>query len=127
MKKLQGCVYSTVPPFQESPTTILIACFTPITAAAHNQEALAPGQVKMDNQLDQASKHYTAISRMLYKNYLIHSVFNAVKTLALFLAFLTNLDNWNPTSGEQAPEKPTLCNFLENIIAKLTLRAEKTW
>ena len=72
MRKLQGCIYSTVSPFLESPTTISIACFTPITAAARNQETLALKQVDMDDQLDQASQHRTAISRILHKNYLIH-------------------------------------------------------
>ena len=49
----------------------------------------------MDVQLDQAPKHHTAISSSLQKNYLVHSVHDTVKTLASFLAFLTNVADWH--------------------------------
>ena len=41
--------------------------------------------------IGQAPQHRTAISSILHKNYRIHSVFDAIKTLASFLAFLTNV------------------------------------
>ena len=79
---------------------------------------------RVDNQLDQASQHRTTISHILHKSYLVHSVFDAAKTLA---SFLTNVADWNPTKVEQALDRLAFYNFLEDIIAKLTSRAVKTW
>ena len=126
MESLQGCAYSTVAPFQETPMTILIACFTPVSAAARDQETLALKQVDMDNQLDQAPQHRTVINSTMYKNYLVHSVFDVIKTLALFLAFLTNVADWNQSKTNQASVGSDLCHFLEEVIVQLTLRAGKT-
>ena len=81
----------------------------------------------MDDQLDQAPQHHTAISSTLYKNYLVHSVHNAVKTLALLLALLTNIADWSPSKPNQASMRPDLCHFLEDVIVQLTSRAGKSW
>ena len=81
----------------------------------------------MDVQLDQAPQHRTAISSSLQKNDLVNSVHDAIKTLASFLAFLTNVADWHPEKPEQESDKPTICKFLENIIRQLTSRAGRGW
>ena len=106
--------------FQETPLTISLACFTPVSAAARDQVTLVLEQVNMDVQLDQAPQHCAAISSTLHKNYLVHSVHNAVKNLASFLAFLINVADWHQGKSEQASVQPELCKFLEQVIVQLT-------
>ena len=81
----------------------------------------------MDIQLDQAPQHRIAISSSLQKNYLVHTVHDAVKTLASCLVFLTNVADWHPEKPEQEIDKPTICTFLEYIICQLTSRAGRGW
>ena len=58
---------------------------------------------------------------------MIFSVYDAIKTLGLFQAFLTNLANWKPNIGAQELKKLELCTCLENIIASLTSRQGRAW
>ena len=81
----------------------------------------------MDIQLDQAPQHRIAISSSLQKNNLVHTVHDAIKTLASCLAFLTNVADWHPEKAEQDVDKSTICNFLEYIIYQLTSRAGRGW
>ena len=58
---------------------------------------------------------------------MISSVHNAIKTMDLFLALLTNFADLGPHIGAQELEKPELCTFLENTIASLTSRQGRAW
>ena len=81
----------------------------------------------MDKHLDQTVQHQTTIGCIVTKSYMIYSVHDAIKTLALFLAFLTNLANWKPIIGAQELKKSDLYTFLENTIASLTSRQGRSW
>ena len=121
-KKLQLCDFSTNVPYAESPTLISIACFTLNSSAARAQEISELEYVNMDKHLEQAVQHEAAIGCTITKSYKIYSVHDTMKTLAVFLKFLTNLADWKPGAGEQELEKPEYCNFLENVITKLVSR-----
>lgn len=81
----------------------------------------------MDDVLDQAAHYWSPINRNLHKSYKINGTHNADKTLAKFLAFASNLADWQPVKATPQPKQPKIVNFLEMVISKRVLRDCRYW
>ena len=77
----------------------------------------------MDGLLNQPEHQRSAIGKNLCINYKITSTYDAIKTLAGLLAFLTNLVDWKLGQSPCQPEQPKIVAFLEQVILRLVSTA----
>ena len=83
--------------------------------------------VEIDDLLNQPEYQRSAIGKNLCISYKITSTYDATKTYAVLLAFLTNLVDWQPGRSPRQPEQPKLVEFLEQVFQKLVSMAGRDW
>ena len=127
LKKLQAADWSTEEAGSKTPSKICVGVFTPSTIDQRSTAFKEVHDVKMDGQLNQLDNQCSAIGKNLCINYKINSTYDATKTLASILAFLTNLADWKPGKVRHQREKPRIVAFLEHIICKLVSMADRDW
>ena len=88
---MQAADWSTKEAGEEGPSRICVGVFTPIPADQRKATELALNEVEIDSLLNQPAHERSAIGKTLCISYKITITHDATKTLALLLAFLSNL------------------------------------
>mmetsp|Transcript_57216 Transcript_57216/g.63920 ORF Transcript_57216/g.63920 Transcript_57216/m.63920 type:complete len:107 (+) Transcript_57216:1-321(+) len=91
VKKLQAVDWSTEKAAAGAPLTICVGVFTPSIKEQRSTTSKEVHDVTMDGVLIQPSTHCSETNKNLCTSYKINSTHGATKTLAVILAFLTNL------------------------------------
>ena len=96
VNKFQAAVWLTEEVGSEAPSKIFVGVFTPIKIEQRSSTLLQVHDVEMDGLLNQPEPQHSAIGKNICISYKITSTYDATKTLAALLAFLTNLTDWQP-------------------------------
>ena len=123
VKKIQSVDWSTEETGTERPSWICVGVFTPISTDQLSSTVLEVYNVKMNSLLNQPAHERSAIAKNLHTSYKITSTHDAIKTVALLLAFLSNLAGWQPGWSSRQANQPKLVKFLEQVIQKLVSMA----
>ena len=123
LEKIQTADWSTEEAGAEGPSRICVGVFTPISTDQRSSTVLEVHNVEMDSLLNQPAHERSAIGENLCISYKITSTHDATKTLALLLAFLSNLVGCQPVQSARQANQPKLVQFLKRVIQKLVSTA----
>ena len=122
MIKIRQGLWSTDSPEEELVTRLSIACFTPITSKEAFDIETVSEKVTEDEEMLLPEQFCTRIDTAIHKSYKVNNKWQLITTITSFLMFLYNMANWN-----KQQVRPMLCEFLEQLLHRLTSEEGKSW